>query len=56
MAQANQDLLEGVREALGDSDAEVRAGRPLTRTAILKIVGENMKVYDIPMNFTPGRS
>ncbi|ATB44847.1 hypothetical protein MYMAC_000429 [Corallococcus macrosporus DSM 14697] len=37
-------------------DAEVSAGRPLTRNAILKIVGKNMKAYDIPMNFTPGRS
>ncbi|WP_335929700.1 DUF2380 domain-containing protein [Myxococcus xanthus] len=37
-------------------DAEVSAGRPLTRHAILKIVGKNMKAYDIPMNFTPGRS
>ena len=37
-------------------DAEVSAGRPLTRDAILKIVGKNMKAYDIPMNFTPGRS
>ncbi|RKI05244.1 DUF2380 domain-containing protein [Corallococcus sp. AB004] len=37
-------------------DAEVSAGRPLTRDAILKIVGRNMKAYDIPMNFTPGRS
>ncbi|GMU09651.1 hypothetical protein ASNO1_59050 [Corallococcus caeni] len=37
-------------------DAEVSAGRSLTRDAILKIVGKNMKAYDIPMNFTPGRS
>ncbi|WNZ62001.1 DUF2380 domain-containing protein [Myxococcus sp. MxC21-1] len=37
-------------------DAEVSAGRPLPRNAILKIVGKNMKAYDIPMNFTPGRS
>ncbi|RKG82506.1 DUF2380 domain-containing protein [Corallococcus exercitus] len=36
--------------------AEASAGRPLTRDAILKIVGKNMKAYDIPMNFTPGRS
>ncbi|WP_375761574.1 DUF2380 domain-containing protein [Corallococcus exercitus] len=37
-------------------DAEVSAGRPLTRDAILRIVGRNMKAYDIPMNFTHGRS
>ncbi len=31
------------------------AGRMLTRKEILKIVAERMKVYKIPMNFTPGR-
>jgi hypothetical protein len=36
--------------------AETKAGRMLTRNAILKIVGENMKRYYIPMNFTPWRS
>nr|WP_240672656.1 DUF2380 domain-containing protein [Corallococcus coralloides] len=36
-------------------DAEARAGRMLTRNVVLRIVGENMKVYEIPMNFTPGR-
>ncbi|NPC48186.1 DUF2380 domain-containing protein [Corallococcus sp. AB032C] len=36
-------------------DAEDRAGRMLTRNVVLRIVGENMKVHDIPMNFTPGR-
>ncbi|MFP2934563.1 DUF2380 domain-containing protein, partial [Pyxidicoccus sp. 3LG] len=35
--------------------AEARAGRMLTRNAILKIVAENMKRYDIPMKFTKGR-
>ena len=36
-------------------DAETKAGQMLTRNAILKIVAKNMKDYDIPMNFTPGR-
>ncbi|NBD07955.1 DUF2380 domain-containing protein [Corallococcus sp. c25j21] len=37
-------------------DAEAEAGRRLTRNTVLRIVGENMKIYDIPMNFTKGRS
>ncbi|MBE4749532.1 DUF2380 domain-containing protein [Corallococcus sp. ZKHCc1 1396] len=37
-------------------DAEAEAGRQLTRNAVLRIVGNNMKLYDIPMNFTKGRS
>ncbi|HYI00587.1 DUF2380 domain-containing protein [Hyalangium sp.] len=36
-------------------EAEITAGRMLTRNEILNIVGENMKLYDIPMNFIPGR-
>ncbi|WP_244224404.1 DUF2380 domain-containing protein [Corallococcus sicarius] len=36
--------------------AETRAGRRLTRNTILRIVGENMERYYIPMNFVPGRS
>ncbi|MFL5355356.1 DUF2380 domain-containing protein [Archangium sp.] len=34
------------------SEAEVTAGRMLTRNEILKIVAERMKVYRLPMNFT----
>jgi hypothetical protein len=34
-------------------DAEVQAGRMLTRNAILKVVAKNMRDYKIPMNFTP---
>ncbi|NRD45675.1 DUF2380 domain-containing protein [Corallococcus exiguus] len=37
-------------------DAEAEAGRRLTRNTVLRIVGENMKIYDIPMSFTKGRS
>ncbi len=33
-------------------DAETKAGRMLTRNAILKVVARNMKDYKIPMNFT----
>ncbi len=36
-------------------DAEVDAGRMLTRNEILNIVAENMKDYKIPMNFVAGR-
>jgi hypothetical protein len=45
----NRIIMEALREA------EVTAGRMLTRKEILKIVAERMKVYKIPMNFTPGR-
>ncbi|NVJ22646.1 DUF2380 domain-containing protein [Myxococcus sp. AM011] len=36
--------------------AERETGRTLTRNEILNIVAENMKLYDIPMKFTKGRS
>jgi hypothetical protein len=36
-------------------EAEARAGRMLTRNAILRIVAANMKRYRIPMNFVPWR-
>jgi len=36
-------------------DAESAAGRTLTRDAVLKLVVREMKRYNIPMNFTPGR-
>ncbi|MGZ3458305.1 MAG: DUF2380 domain-containing protein [Archangium sp.] len=36
-------------------DAEVEAGRMLTRNEVMDIVAERMKFYDIPMNFTPWR-
>jgi hypothetical protein len=45
----NRMLMETLREA------EVTAGRMLTRKEILKIVAERMKVYKIPMNFTSWR-
>ncbi|RKG88498.1 DUF2380 domain-containing protein [Corallococcus terminator] len=35
--------------------AETRLGRMLTRNEVLDIVVEFMKLYDIPLNFTPGR-
>ncbi|MFY1825857.1 DUF2380 domain-containing protein [Myxococcus fulvus] len=38
------------------NDAELAAGQPLTRSEVLSIVAENMKLYDIPMKFTKGRS
>ncbi|MCY0997676.1 DUF2380 domain-containing protein [Myxococcus sp. MISCRS1] len=38
------------------NDAELAAGQPLTRNEVLSIVAENMKLYDIPMKFTKGRS
>ncbi|TQF09065.1 DUF2380 domain-containing protein [Myxococcus llanfairpwllgwyngyllgogerychwyrndrobwllllantysiliogogogochensis] len=37
------------------SDAEVEAGRRLTRNAVLDIVADRMKDYRIPMNFVTGR-
>ncbi|XXF81536.1 DUF2380 domain-containing protein [Myxococcaceae bacterium GXIMD 01537] len=36
-------------------DAEVNAGRRLTRNEILDLVAEAMKEYKLPMNFIPGR-
>ncbi len=36
-------------------DAETAAGRMLTRDAILKLIAREMKRYNIPVNFTPGR-
>ncbi|WP_395854037.1 DUF2380 domain-containing protein [Cystobacter fuscus] len=36
-------------------DAEAEAGRMLTRSEILKVVAEYMRLYKIPMNFIPGR-
>ncbi|WP_239470131.1 DUF2380 domain-containing protein [Archangium violaceum] len=36
-------------------DAEAEAGRMLTRSEILKVVAEYMRLYKIPMNFVPGR-
>nr|WP_257455638.1 TIGR02269 family lipoprotein [Archangium lipolyticum] len=36
-------------------DAEVEAGRMLTRNEVMDIVADRMKFYDIPMNFTPWR-
>ncbi|AKF79390.1 hypothetical protein MFUL124B02_03200 [Myxococcus fulvus 124B02] len=37
-------------------DAEVEAGRMLTRNQVLSIVGERMKFYRVPLTFTKGRS
>ncbi len=37
------------------NDAEVEAGRRLTRNAVLDIVADRMKDYRIPMNFVTGR-
>lgn len=34
-------------------DAEIAAGRMLTKNEILKIVAHRMRSYNIPMNFTP---
>jgi hypothetical protein len=45
----NQMIMRVLREA------EHLKGRMLTRDAILKLVAERMKQYDIPMNFTLGR-
>ncbi|WP_350099814.1 DUF2380 domain-containing protein [Myxococcus sp. SDU36] len=36
--------------------AEKRAGQMLTRNTILRTVAENMRLYDVPMKFTQGRS
>ncbi len=36
-------------------DAEAEAGRMLTRSEILKVVAEYMRLYKIPMNFVTGR-
>ncbi|NTX04762.1 DUF2380 domain-containing protein [Myxococcus sp. CA040A] len=38
------------------NDAELSAGQKLTRNEVLSIVAENMRLYDIPMKFTKGRS
>jgi hypothetical protein len=35
--------------------AEARAGRMLTRNAVLKLVAREMRRYNMPMNFTPWR-
>ncbi|MBN9688127.1 DUF2380 domain-containing protein [Corallococcus sp. NCSPR001] len=45
----NRRIMEALR------DAEAEAGRTLTRNAVLDIVGDRMKDYRIPMNFTPWR-
>jgi hypothetical protein len=45
----NQMIMEALR------DAEAKAGRMLTRNAILKIVAKNMRDYKIPMDFTRWR-
>jgi hypothetical protein len=45
----NQMIMEVLRKA------EARTGEMLTRNEILKIVAQRMKLYDIPMNFTPWR-
>jgi hypothetical protein len=45
----NQMIMKALR------DAEQDAGRMLTRSEILKVVGGYMKDYRIPMNFTPWR-
>jgi hypothetical protein len=37
-------------------DAEVEAGRMLTRNQVLDIVAERMKAYRVPITFTKGRS
>jgi hypothetical protein len=36
-------------------DAEIEAGRMLTRNEVLDIVAYHMRRYNIPMNFTPWR-
>lgn len=45
----NQMIMNALREA------ELDAGRMLTRNQVLSIVAERMKFYDIPMNFTSGK-
>ncbi|NVJ24484.1 DUF2380 domain-containing protein [Myxococcus sp. AM011] len=46
----NRMIMEALREA------EVEAGRMLTRNQVLNIVAARMKRYDIPAKFTKGRS
>ncbi|WP_323395366.1 DUF2380 domain-containing protein [Myxococcus guangdongensis] len=46
----NRRIMEALREA------EIDAGRMLTRNEILSEVAENMNRYDIPMKFTMGTS
>ncbi|MFY2560195.1 DUF2380 domain-containing protein [Corallococcus terminator] len=38
------------------SDAEIAAGRSLTRNEILNLVAKSMRDYRVPMNFVTGRS
>lgn len=45
----NQMIMEALQKA------EVRAGRMLTRSEILKLVAKRMKDYNIPIDFTAGR-
>jgi hypothetical protein len=45
----NQMIMEALLKA------ETKAGRMLTRNEILKLVAKNMRDYNIPMNFIPGR-
>ena len=45
----NRMIMEALREA------EVEAGRMLTRSEILRIVAHRMRSYDIPMSFIPWR-
>ncbi|WP_370456594.1 DUF2380 domain-containing protein [Corallococcus sp. Z5C101001] len=46
----NRRIMEALHEA------EITAGRRLTRNQVLDIVVERMKVYRIPISFTTGRS
>jgi len=45
----NQVIIEALR------DAEAEAGRMLTRSEVLRVVAEYMRLYKIPMNFVPWR-
>jgi hypothetical protein len=45
----NQMIMKALR------DAEIEAGRKLTRNEILKLVTYNMTRYEIPVSFTPWR-
>jgi hypothetical protein len=45
----NQMIMKALQKA------EIRAGRMLTPSEILKVVAEYMKQYDIPVNFSPWR-
>ncbi|WP_371878302.1 DUF2380 domain-containing protein [Myxococcus landrumensis] len=45
----NQMIMNELRRA------ETKMGQLLTRSEVLNIVAERMKVYDIPLNFTKGR-